>query len=87
MDQPVGCRKSWHHAWRVGRWELATMLLVVGALILADHAYVVAAEPPSKGGTIVWAVHEGMPTFDIHYETTYIAAQPNWSALQWPADL
>jgi peptide/nickel transport system substrate-binding protein len=76
MDQPVGCRKSWDHARRVGRWELAAVLLVVWALILADHACVVAAEPPSKGGTIVWAVHEGMPTFDIHYETTYIAAQP-----------
>ena len=30
----------------------------------------------SKGGTIVWAVHESMPDFDIHYEGTYIAAQP-----------
>jgi peptide/nickel transport system substrate-binding protein len=76
MDQPVGCRKSWHHARRVGRWERTTMLLVVWALILADHACVVAAEQPSKGGTIVWAVHEGMPDFDIHYQTTYIAAQP-----------
>jgi peptide/nickel transport system substrate-binding protein len=76
MDQPVGCRKSWDHARRVGRWELAAMLLVVWALILADHACVVAAEQPSKGGTIVWAVHEGMPDFDIHYQTTYIAAQP-----------
>jgi len=52
------------------------VLLVVGAFILADHACLVAAEPPSKGGTIVWAVHEGMPDFDIHYQGTYIAAQP-----------
>ena len=44
MDQPVGCRKSWHHARRIGRWEVAALLLVVWALILADHAYVVAAE-------------------------------------------
>jgi ABC-type transport system substrate-binding protein len=75
MDQPVGCRRRWEHARRVGRWGL-TGLLVIGGLILAGHAGVVAAEPPSKGGTIVWAVHEGMPTFDIHDETTYIAAQP-----------
>ena len=45
-------------------------------LILADHTAVVAAESPDKGGTIIWAVHEGMPSFDIHFETTYIAAQP-----------
>jgi peptide/nickel transport system substrate-binding protein len=76
MDHPVGCRKSWDHARRLGRWGLAVGLLVVGAFILADHACVGAAEPPSKGGTIVWAVHEGMPDFDIHYQGTYIAAQP-----------
>jgi peptide/nickel transport system substrate-binding protein len=35
-----------------------------------------AAEQPSKGGTIVWAVHEGMPHFDIHVDGTYILAQP-----------
>ena len=33
-------------------------------------------QEPSKGGTILWAVHEGMPDFDIHYQGTYIAAQP-----------
>ena len=76
MDHPVGCRKSWDHARRVGRWGLAVGLLVVGTFMLADHAGVVAAEPPSKGGTIIWAVHEGMPDFDIHYQGTYIAAQP-----------
>jgi hypothetical protein len=52
------------------------VLQLIGGLTLAVHAGVGAAEQPSKGGTIVWAVHEGMPTFDIHYETTYIAAQP-----------
>src|SRR5262245_27626586 len=76
MDHPVGCRKSWEHARCVGRWGLAVGLLVAWALILADHACVVAAELPTKGGTIVWAVHEGMPDFDIHYQGTYIAAQP-----------
>jgi peptide/nickel transport system substrate-binding protein len=34
------------------------------------------AQQPVKGGTIVWAVHEGMPTFDIHREGSYILAQP-----------
>jgi ABC-type transport system substrate-binding protein len=76
MDQPIDCSKSWDHAWRVGRWGLAVVLLVAWALILADHQCVSAAGQPSKGGTIVWAVHEGMPDFDIHYQGTYIAAQP-----------
>jgi hypothetical protein len=49
MDQPMGCRRLWEHARRVGRWGL-TGLLVIGGLILADHAGVVAAEQPSKGG-------------------------------------
>jgi peptide/nickel transport system substrate-binding protein len=76
MDQPVGCRRSWEHARRVGRWGLRVALLVVWGLTLAGPAYVDAAEPPDRGGTIIWAVHEGMPSFDIHFETTYIAAQP-----------
>jgi hypothetical protein len=24
----------------------------------------------------VWAVHEGMPSFDLHYESSYIAVHP-----------
>ena len=35
-----------------------------------------AADTPDKGGTVVWAVHEFMPSFDIMYETSYIAGQP-----------
>ena len=41
-----------------------------------DDAPVSAAEQPDRGGTIVWAVHEGMPHFDIHVEGSYILAQP-----------
>jgi peptide/nickel transport system substrate-binding protein len=52
------------------------VLVVVVGLIAALQATLHAAEPPSKGGTIVWAVHESMPDFDIHYQGTYIAAQP-----------
>ncbi len=75
MDQRVGCRRPWEQARRAGRWGLTVLLVVLG-LTLAAYACVVAAEPPSKGGTIIWAVHEGMPDFDIHYQGTYIAAQP-----------
>ena len=35
-----------------------------------------AAAQPERGGTVVWAVHEYMPSFDIMYETSYIAGQP-----------
>jgi peptide/nickel transport system substrate-binding protein len=35
-----------------------------------------AGEQPNKGGIIIWAVHESMPDFDTHYESSYIAAQP-----------
>jgi peptide/nickel transport system substrate-binding protein len=52
------------------------MIAFVMGLMLVAYQGVVAAAQPEKGGTITWAVHEGMPDFDIHYETTYIAAQP-----------
>ena len=55
----------------VGRSGRLLALLVVLGFVLALHTPVHAAEPPSKGGTIVWAVHEGMPDFDIHYQGTY----------------
>jgi peptide/nickel transport system substrate-binding protein len=51
------------------------VLVVIGGLTLAAAAVVTAATP-EKGGTIIWAVHESMPSFDTHYETTYVAAQP-----------
>ena len=40
------------------------------------HSPVYAVEQPEQGGIIIWAVHESMPDFDIHYESSYIAAQP-----------
>src|SRR5262249_50461576 len=61
------------HAGRSGR---TLVLAVVVGLILAWQAPLHAADQPTKGGTIVWAVHEGMPDFDIHYQGTYVAAQP-----------
>jgi peptide/nickel transport system substrate-binding protein len=57
-------------------WRLTLLFLVVWGYTLGADAPVGAAEQPSKGGTIVWVVHEGMPDFDIHYQNTYIAAQP-----------
>jgi len=52
------------------------VLSVVLGIVLALYVPLHAAEQPAKGGTILWAVHEGMPDFDIHYQGTYIAAQP-----------
>ena len=34
-----------------------------------------AADRPDRGGTVVWAVHEYMPSFDLHWETSYITVQ------------
>jgi len=50
-----------------------TVMLGLGP---AGRSPVFAADRPDKGGTVVWAVHEYMPSFDIHYETSYIAIQP-----------
>jgi peptide/nickel transport system substrate-binding protein len=76
MDQPVRCRRPWDHTRHVGRWWLAVVLLLVWRLILVGPEWVLAAEQRDKGGTIIWAVHEGMPHFDIHIEGSYILAQP-----------
>jgi peptide/nickel transport system substrate-binding protein len=50
--------------------------LVVLGMALALQAPLYAAEQPDRGGTVIWAVHEGMPHFDIHAEGSYILAQP-----------
>ena len=51
-------------------------VLVWGPSLMPLGSAVHAGEPPQKGGIVVWAVHESMPDFDTHYETSYIAAQP-----------
>jgi len=63
---------------RPGAWCSGQMLrlLVVLGLVLAWHTPLQAAEQPDTGGTVVWAVHEGMPHFDIHVEGSYILGQP-----------
>src|ERR1700674_4945883 len=58
-----------------GFWRLLLLLLVMG-LSLSNRATVGAAEQPDRGGTIIWAVHEGMSHFDMHVEGSYILAQP-----------
>ena len=68
--------RLWSVPLSIGRWRLWLLCLVVFGCLLAHDARVSAAEQPSKGGTIVWAVHEGMPHFDIHVEGSYILAQP-----------
>ncbi|HSF29007.1 MAG TPA: ABC transporter substrate-binding protein, partial [Candidatus Tectomicrobia bacterium] len=55
---------------------LACMLVIGLALIPLDPGALHAGEQPHKGGIIVWAVHESMPTFDTHFDTSYILAQP-----------
>src|SRR5262245_16006862 len=75
MDQTVGYRTLWDYPRRGGRRGLLAVLGLVMGLMLVDPC-VVAAAQPDKGGTVIWAVHEGMPDFDIHYQTTYITAQP-----------
>jgi peptide/nickel transport system substrate-binding protein len=51
------------------------LVLLLG-LSVVGSAVGRAADQPDKGGSIVYAVHESLPSFDIHYETSYIAVQP-----------
>ena len=66
--------------WSVSLYEwfrkFILLFLVIMWFTLGAGAPVGAAEQPDRGGTIVWAVHEGMPHFDIHVEGSYILAQP-----------
>jgi peptide/nickel transport system substrate-binding protein len=57
-------------------WRLTLLLLIALGYTFGAAAPVDAAEQPDSGGTIVWAVHEGMPDFDIHYTGSYVLAQP-----------
>ena len=59
--------KPWSVPLYMWLWRLRLLFLVLVGCTLADSVPVGAAEQPGKGGTIVWAVHEGMPDFDIHY--------------------
>jgi hypothetical protein len=50
----------------VGHWTLACMLTLGLWLMPLGSAALHAGEQPQQGGIVVWAVHESMPTFDIH---------------------
>ncbi|MGE3536521.1 MAG: ABC transporter substrate-binding protein [Candidatus Tectimicrobiota bacterium] len=63
-----------HHC--PARWQRWGGRLFLAACFLLGLSMPPATAQPTQGGTIVYAVHEGMPNFDIHYEATYIAAQP-----------
>ncbi|MBM3223215.1 MAG: hypothetical protein FJZ47_05340 [Candidatus Tectomicrobia bacterium] len=69
-------RRRSHGPPRSPWWFRGLLGLLSVALALGTQAPPSGATEPNKGGTIIYAVHEGMPTFDIHDETTYIAAQP-----------
>lgn len=58
------------------RIRQSSLLVVAVTMALVLGPGVVAGSQPDRGGTIVWAVHEYMPSFDLHYETSYIAGQP-----------
>lgn len=51
---------------RVGHWTLACMLTLGLGLMPLGSAALHAGEQPQQGGIVVWAVHENIPTFDIH---------------------
>ncbi len=51
------------------------LLFLVLGLCFTWHT-TLRAQQVDKGGTVIWAVHEGMPHFDIHKEGSYILAQP-----------
>jgi peptide/nickel transport system substrate-binding protein len=59
-----------------GPFALACMFVLGGGFMSWGGAHVHAGEQPHKGGTVIWAVHESMPSFDMHYDTSYILAQP-----------
>lgn len=50
------------------------LALLVGLLLTCQTS--LYAQPQDKGGTVIWAVHESMPHFDIQAEASYILTQP-----------
>jgi peptide/nickel transport system substrate-binding protein len=55
---------------------LTVMLMMVLGFNPLGQSSLFAAEAPDKGGIVVWAVHETMASFDIHYSGSYIGVQP-----------
>jgi peptide/nickel transport system substrate-binding protein len=74
------CRLSHHRVrhFSVRLLGLSGLVFVLGLglLLFSDASLFATENAESKGGIIVWAVHESMPSFDLHYDTSYIVAQP-----------
>jgi peptide/nickel transport system substrate-binding protein len=70
---PHDSQRPRQRLWRLG---LTLGFVALVSLALLGPAVGWAAAPPDRGGIIVYAVHESMPSFDIQYETSYIAVQP-----------
>lgn len=69
--------------WYVGQRRMSRFflqggiaLLIASGLLTIDTQKATAQGKADQGGTIVYAVHESMPGFDLHYQTSYIAIQP-----------
>jgi peptide/nickel transport system substrate-binding protein len=73
IAHPCGRRPDFHV---LGCFALTCMLVLGLGFMPLNSAPVHAGEQPQKGGIVVWAVHESMPTFDTHFDTSYILAQP-----------
>ena len=58
------------------RLTLVCMLVMGLGLVPLSPSALHAGEQPQKGGIVIWAVHESMPSFDMHVDTSYILAQP-----------
>ena len=67
-------------------------MLVMGVGLMPLHAVALhAGEQHQKDGNVIWVVHESMSSFDIHFDSSYIIAQPvgsiyNGSVTQDPYD-
>jgi peptide/nickel transport system substrate-binding protein len=75
VRQPACQRKSFHRDRLAVVAAFALGLIVVPGLAVGP-APASGADKPDRGGTIIWAVHETMPDFDMMYTTSYILHQP-----------
>ena len=72
----LSCRGEQRRTRRLSVLAVLALGLVAGlGLAPLGPSALSAADGTDKGGTIVFAVHEYGPSFDLHYETSYIAMQ------------
>ena len=75
MDQPVGCRRPWDHARRVGRWGLTGLLVVWGSPWSVTNAWLPLSSP-TKAGPLSGRCTRACRTLTSMLMATYILAQP-----------